>query len=277
MFNYLNYPLAKICFLFLLFSCQDSNKSKQIDNQKTDSTAKFVGLKDDFHNVLDSTDTTFYVYLTFDDGPYHTSPNLAKYLDQNKIKSSFFVIGSQICYSKNYDSIFQWIKSNSLFRVYNHTFSHAITKGRVKGYYKNPVSVYQDIVKNKQFLPEGNHITRLPGTCSFRVGDYRAPSNNNGKRMINYLDSMHSNEILFGWDISWSTICRDDIRSIDSMLFTVSKIKSSQNKFHNHVVILFHDFFFNTPKSFENLTYLLEKLQNNYHCVFRWASEFPGC
>ena len=153
------------------------------------------------HNVLDSLDTTFYVYLTFDDGPYHTTPSLTKFLNAKQLKSSFFVIGSQIDYTKYYDSVYHAVKNNPLFRVYNHTYTHAVTKGRIHKYYTDPNTVYQDFTKNKKFLPEGGHITRLPGTNAFRVGSYEWPTNKAGKRVIAFLDSIHSNEVLFGWDV----------------------------------------------------------------------------
>lgn len=255
----------------------ESDKTKTIKSTNKDSisTSPKIFLEET-HNVLDTLDSTFYVYLTFDDGPYHTTPSLTKFLNQKQLKSSFFVIGSQIDYTHFYDSVFNDVKNNPLFRVYNHTYTHAVTKGRIKKYYADPNTVYDDLTKNKKFLPEGAHITRLPGTNAFRVGKYEFPTNKAAKRVINFLDSIGSNEVLFGWNVIWETPQSKDTAGVNKLLNEMLKFKQSKSKYHNHCVILFHDYYFGTPTSLDNLSYLIDLLKNKYHCTFRWAAEFPG-
>ena len=77
-------------------------------------------------------------------------------------------------------------------------------------------------------------------------------------------------------DVIWETKQSRDTAGVNNMLKQMIDYKTSKNKYHNHCVILFHDYYFDTPKSLDNLNYLIEILQNKYHCVFRWASEFPG-
>lgn len=269
--------LTPVIVFFMSCGGVDADKTKNQKTSKKDTAKENpkVSLQET-HNVLDSLDNTFYVYFTFDDGPYHTTTSLTKFLNDKQIKSSFFVIGSQIDYTHYYDSVYHSVKNNPLFKVYNHTYTHAVTRGRIHKYYADPNTVFQDFTKNKKFLPEGAHITRLPGTNAFRVGSYEWPTNKAGKRVIAFLDSMHSNEVLFGWDVIWETKQSRDTSGVNKMLQQMLAYKSSKNKYHNHCVILFHDYYFDTPKSIENLNYLIDLLKNKYHCVFRWASEFPG-
>jgi hypothetical protein len=149
-------------------------------------------------------DTGVSIYLTFDDGPYHTTPTLTGLLNSEGIKSSFFIVGSQVAASRFYDSVFESTRKNPLFKVYNHTFTHAVTKGRFKNYYSHPDSVWMDIVHNKQYLNMTGSITRLPGLGTFKCNNYKRGCDQVSKRMIGYLDSIHANEMLFGWDFEWT-------------------------------------------------------------------------
>ena len=97
-------------------------------------------------------DTGITIYLTFDDGPYTTTPAIDSVLTALDIKASFFIVGSQMQWSTKYDSIYLAEKNNPLFKIYNHTYSHAITNGKLHSYYAHPDSVWLDIEHNKAFL-----------------------------------------------------------------------------------------------------------------------------
>ena len=113
-------------FLLITPSCKNVKKEKK----------KNIIVKTDTIKQVKQKDTSINIYLTFDDGPYLSTLGLANALIKDSVKSSFFVIGSQITASKYYDSVFRTIKKNSLFKTYNHTFSHAVTQGRIKKYYQ---------------------------------------------------------------------------------------------------------------------------------------------
>jgi pyruvate/2-oxoglutarate dehydrogenase complex dihydrolipoamide dehydrogenase (E3) component len=84
-------------------------------------------------------------------------------------------------WSKKYDSIFLAKKNNPLFKIYNHTYSHAITNGKLHSYYAHPDSVWLDIEKNKAFLG----FTSIPqsefGKDNINIGNF--PLSANGKAL----------------------------------------------------------------------------------------------
>ncbi|MFM7710809.1 MAG: polysaccharide deacetylase family protein [Ferruginibacter sp.] len=231
---------------------------------------------DIIQNILDSTDQTHYVYLTFDDGPYPTTPALANLLAEKKIKSSFFIIGSHIRHSDKQRLIFEDIKNNPLFKIYNHTVTHAITRGRYKKYYRHMDTIWNDIQNNKMYMPSGAHITRLPGTNAFRLAGYRFPTKGVGAGVIAHLDSLHSNEALLGWHAEWTKRESTDPAAVNAMIQQIVQDGQSSRKYNNHTVVLFHDFLFRSPESLWHLSYFIDELQTKHSCVFRWADEFPN-
>ena len=136
----------RACFFIILLSyfflsCQ-TNQTKK--NEQVIIPTKQVAEK--------KKDTGIIIYLTFDDGPYLTTPSIDSLLSSLRVKASFFIVGSQMGGTKKYDSTFLAIKNNHLFKLYNHTYSHAISKGRINRYYAHPDSVWSDITRNKDLL-----------------------------------------------------------------------------------------------------------------------------
>jgi peptidoglycan/xylan/chitin deacetylase (PgdA/CDA1 family) len=263
-----------------LTGCQsDAEKNSQKKNTSvSDSTDKLTTKKepDIIQNTLDSNDQTHYVYLTFDDGPYPSTPGLANLLTEKKVKSSFFIIGSQIRHSDKHRLIYEDVKKNPLFKIYNHTVTHAITRGRYKKYYRHMDTIWNDIQNNKMYMPAGAHITRLPGTNAFRVADYRFPAKGVGARVIAHLDSLRSNEALLGWHAEWTERESTDSAAVSAIIQQIVHDGQSSRKYKKHTVVLFHDFLFSSPESLQYLSRFIDELQTKHGCVFRWADEFPN-
>jgi peptidoglycan/xylan/chitin deacetylase (PgdA/CDA1 family) len=170
----------------LVFACQ-TPETKSV----APSTTKTAERKNNKNAIVENTlDTGITIYLTFDDGPYTTTPVIDSLLTDLQIKASFFIVGSQMQWSKKYDSIFLREKNNPLFKIYNHTYSHAITNGRLHSYYAHPDSVWLDIEHNKAFLGLTSNITRLPGTNSWKIGSYRRGLNFDAYQVIKLTDSL---------------------------------------------------------------------------------------
>lgn len=273
-------PFSLLLYLFLIGCQSDAETSNQKKNTTiiSDSTAKPVIKKepDIIRNTLDSTDQTHYVYLTFDDGPHPSTSALANLLTEKKIKSSFFIIGNQIRHSEKHRLIFESIKTNPLFKIYNHTVTHAITRGRYKKYYRHMDTIWNDIQNNKIYMPEGAHITRLPGTNAFRVADYRFPAKGVGASVIAHLDSLHSNEALLGWHAEWTNKESADSAAVTAIIQQIVNDGKRSRKYKKHTVVLFHDFLFSSPESLKHLAHFIDELQTKHGCVFRWADEFPN-
>jgi len=181
----------------MLAACSEESKV-QIQEAVTLASSKRI------RPERDSTDTTARIYLTFDDGPYRTTPGLMQLLDQKKIRANFFVIGAQIERSAWHDSVFKAVKAHPNFSVYNHTYSHAITHGRLREYYRNAAGVWQDIQKNSVFLPEGVIITRLPAMNTWRTPNRTRPADKMVKPLLKLLDSLNAPEFIVGWNVEWT-------------------------------------------------------------------------
>lgn len=221
-------------------------------------------------------ETKIKFYLTFDDGPYYTTPNLISLLKELNVKSSFFIVGSQVRHSDYFDSLFNAQKQIPLFKVYNHSYSHAVTHGRIKKYYADPNNVLADIQLNKDILKTGGNITRLPGKNTWRVGSRRNRSDEKTKKLIDLLDTIKNNENIVGWDIEWS-LKQSTNRSYVDSLYNVICVMVNKNKSEKKdIVMLSHDYLFRTPESLENLSYLVKRLKNELNCSFNWVEEMDG-
>lgn len=198
---------------FFIFSCQETKI--EIKEAKKAVTGTIVEKK---------IDTAVTIYLTFDDGPYITTPSVDSLLTALNIKANFFIVGSQMGGTNKYDNIYQAEKNNPLFKLYNHTYSHAITKGRLNRYYANPDSVWSDIVHNKEFLGLTSNITRLPGSNSWKIGNYRRGTNLVAYKVIKLADSLHLPQHFIGWDTEWQLNASEQMRQVDSLIQKVGKL-----------------------------------------------------
>jgi len=262
--------MLRICICILIcLSILSCNKKKATQSQKKPEVEQIKVIKK-------KADTRIKFYLTFDDGPYHTTPNLIGVLKELNVKSSFFIIGSQVEFSPFFDSLFNAEKQISLFKVYNHTYTHAVTHGRIKKYYADPENVLADIQRNKDVIKTGGNITRLPGKNTWRVGVLRNKWDDKTKKLIDLLDSTKNNENIIGWDIEWTLKQSGDKNKVDSLFNLIYAIANKNNTEKKDIVMLSHDYLYRTPASLENLRYLVGRLKNELHCSFNWVEEMDG-
>ena len=215
-------------------------------------------------------------YLTFDDGPYYTTPNLVSKLNALNVKSNFFIVGSQVKRSSSYDSIFNSVKNSTLFKVFNHSYSHAVTHGRIHKYYESPEKVFEDIQRNKDIIKTEGNISRLPGKNTWRVGSRRIRSDEKTKNFIAFLDSSKNNENIIGWDIEWSLKQSTNRSNVDSLFNVICAMVNKNKSEKKDIVMLSHDYLYRTPESLENLSYLINRLKNELDCSFNWVEEMDG-
>jgi peptidoglycan/xylan/chitin deacetylase (PgdA/CDA1 family) len=260
----------RICYFlilisFFIFSCQ-STETKIKEPNKV-ATERLVDQKKD---------TSITIYLTFDDGPYITTPSIDSLLTALRIKASFFIVGSQMGSTKKYDSIYLSEKNNPLFKLYNHTYSHAITNGRINRYYANPLTAWSDILRNKEFLGLKSNITRLPGSNSWKIGNYRRGTNLVAYKVIKLTDSLKLPQHFIGWDAEWQINASEKRSRVDSLINKVGKLSTKKRINQKHIVVLLHDFLFRTNTSLVHLTHFIEQLQLKYNCRFEWIENYPG-
>lgn len=252
--------------VLIFFSCK--NEIKSIENKK--NNVIHVSPKDSLPP------STARIYLTFDDGPYLTTPELMDRLKSLNIKSSFFIVGSQVAYSSYYDSIFRITKNIPLFKVYNHTYTHAVTNGRIYQYYNSPVKVVEDIKRNKEVINTGGNITRLPGKNTWRVGNKIIRTDRKTKKVIELIDSAQMNENIIGWDVEWSLKHSKYRNEVDTLFHQIKSLLEKDTSNIKHVVVLSHDYLYKNNESLENLSYLVNRLKSELLCSFHWVEELEG-
>lgn len=258
---------------FSVFACQ-TPETKSIKDSDSKTEEDTNSTKDAI--IENRIDTGVTIYLTFDDGPYTTTPAIDSLLSALGIKANFFIVGSQMQWSKKYDSTFLAEKNNPLFKIYNHTYSHAITNGRLHSYYAHPDSVWLDIEHNKAFLGLTSNITRLPGTNSWKIGDYRRGTKEDAYQVIKLTDSLMLPQSFIGWDAEWRMGASKQMRYVDTLIKKVGELTIKNRQHQKHVVILFHDFLFHSNTALAHLAHFIQALQNKYHPSFEWVENYPG-
>lgn len=270
MFNIRLLSSLLFCTLYLIVSCQ-SDKPKHATHKNkiapADAVEKPIA-------VNAKNDTGLIIYLTFDDGPYKTTPKIVSVLEKENIKTSFFIVGSQRDKSPYFDSIYRKNIQNPMFRFYNHSYSHAITGGRIRRYYRKPENVLADLEKNRAYIPAESKMIRLPGKTIWRTA-IRNRRDRMTAKLLALMDERKINDRIMGWDFSWKKDMSKDINQVDTLITKIIKKSKKKKPYSNHIVILTHDYLYNSETALENLTYLIQQLKNNYHCSFKWAEEYP--
>lgn len=212
------------------------------------------------------------VYLTFDDGPYQSTPGVVSLLRQKKAKASFFIVGSQRDRVPAFDSIYRAVCTDTLLRFYNHTYSHAISGGRLPRYYSRPDSVYADIEKNRKYIPDGAGHIRFPGKNTW-LTSHRTRMDHFTGPVIKRLTDQGKTDRVIGWDVSWKKT--KGKHAVDELVFNIIRTTKRHRPFNNHVVLLCHDYQFRRKESLEDLSYLIDLLREKHGCMFAWAEEYP--
>jgi len=258
--------------LFLAFAaCKDETSITHKEKRSRSETHSVIPKKDTAVHLI--YDTTICIYLTFDDGPYVTTPKLVSMLTRKEFKASFFMIGSQKDFSHEYDSVFQSVKANPLFRIYNHTYSHAITHGRIGKYYSRPDHIWKDIEKNKEVLQLNNNITRLPGMNAWRVESKKTISTKETAAFFAYMNEKEIDEQIIGWDFEWKERHSRSVSQVNALISEIKKSVAIKGNKKKDIVILAHDYLFRTNKSLDNLNYFIEKLMAERNVGFKWVEE----
>ncbi|MEY4571966.1 MAG: hypothetical protein RLZ10_1183 [Bacteroidota bacterium] len=262
-------------FLSMISSCGEQKEIKD-DESVNDST--YVFPSDTVTWVSQASklprDSGLVVYFTFDDGLHHTTPGVVKVLKKNGIKASFFIIGSQRDKNPDYDQIYLDMVNDTLFKFYNHTYSHAI-RGGIGYYYKNPHSVLADLEMNRSFIPKGSNHIRLPGKNTWRTS-HRFRADDLTQPLIDLMDSSVIHDRIIGWDVSWVESRDFNKDLVDSLILKIVKTSKRTRPYQNHVVVLSHDYHYRTEESLESLDYFIRRLKKKHNAVFEWAEDFPN-
>ena len=145
------------------------------ENILNNTEEEIIKLKEEVFNLasklekkITNNETNYKIaYLTFDDGPYHSTDEVLDILDKYKVKATFFTIGldKDICYDNNNFSCAETYKKEVDLghTIANHTYTHAI----FRGLYSSTSSFINDVKKQEALIEERTgyktNIVRFPG------------------------------------------------------------------------------------------------------------------
>ena len=165
-------------------------------------------------------------YLTFDDGPSNNTKDILDILNQNNIKATFFVLGSQVEYFP--ETTIRLYEEGHF--IANHGYTH-----RYSSIYSSPQAVLDEYNRCNEIVartigkPEYNsHLFRFPGGS---VGGKYATLK---QQAITVLEQ---NNIAY---IDWNSLTGDSEKQYPTAEYLMNNLqRTTENK--NSLVILMHD------------------------------------
>lgn len=125
-------------------------------------------------------------YLTFDDGPYpETTPRILKILQDEGIKATFFVLGSQV---ERYPGLLK-AEYEQEQGIGNHSYSH-----NYQSIYRSPEAFLAEIKQTEEVIFK---------TIGIRPRIVRAPGGTQGHFHVNYYNTLDAADYLvYDWNVS---------------------------------------------------------------------------
>jgi len=220
-------------------------------------------------------DNRLRIYLTFDDGPHAGTLEIKNILQQENVPASFFEVGYQCSWNPEYKKIEEELKTNPLFRIYNHTYSHAF-KNHYASFYKQPEKVWKDILKNKEVLGIQSNITRLPGINVWMTPQFHRKGTKEVMPTVEFLEKKNT-EYITGWNVEWHfNNSTHRVPYVTTLLKDIDEELQTKRKFPNDIVILAHDFMFSQPENAQKLDSLIVYLKNKGNVDFKLIEEHPA-
>jgi peptidoglycan-N-acetylglucosamine deacetylase len=215
------------------------------------------------------------IYLTFDDGPNTGTGTVMHILKEQKAPAAFFIVGEHINGTHWQRVLWDSLRQDARFEMYNHSYTHAL-HNRFETFYKHPDTVYQDFVRARDSLGLTHNICRSPGRNSWRLDSVQQTDIRSSKAAI---DSAAKEGLQFvGWDLQWhyespNLLLRypatDMKQQIDSLM------KKGTTQVPGHLVLLAHDQTFKDTKDSANLVQLITLLRQDGRYELELLSKYP--
>lgn len=226
------------------YTLKDGVYAKELDIKETTlpkESASFSDKEEIIQEEIDDKEERRKVYLTFDDGPSSSTPEILDILQEYGVKATFFVVGQEDEESKE---LYRRIVEEG-HTLAMHTYSHQYSI-----IYESVESFAEDTTKLQDYLYEvtgvKTNLFRFPGGSSNLV------SNIGMEGFIQYLNEKEI--IYFDWNVS-SGDATNRIRSagilVDNVMQDVVRHKNS--------IVLMHDAN-NKKNTVEALPIIIEKL-----------------
>ncbi|PWT77982.1 MAG: hypothetical protein C5B59_02720 [Bacteroidetes bacterium] len=220
-------------------------------------------------------DTTFTIYLSFDDGPLEGSEDINDAVKKEDIKVNVFVVGAHTLSSSRMGRYYLMYEENPFIEIGNHSYTHA--RDHYKEYYEKPDSVLADFKRNQSILDIRAKLARLPGRNMWRLKDTSINDVSSGKEAADLL--FRNGFLVFGWDIEWqhSGETGVPIQSVNEMAALIDKkLREGKTVRRNHLVLLAHDQMFRNGWEESELKQLINKLKAKGNYRFEHLSNYPA-
>jgi len=190
------------------------------------------------------------------------------------IKISTFLVGLHADMSGGLRRDFEKYRDNPLVECYNHSYTHA--RGRYLDFYRNPEKACADFGKNQSGLGLEHKVARLPGRNIWRYGDVSHPGTENGVRTA---DMLHADGYeIYGWDVEWKIRepAEKPVQSVDEIYASIRRCMEGKRSMEaNNVVLLMHDSMFQSKKSQQLLSALIDSIQTGTDYRFEFMRSYP--
>ena len=206
----------------------EKEQQKKKEEEEKAKQAKSPKLTEEGKNNVDNIykSDTKRAFLTFDDGPSEVTNQILDTLKQEKVKATFFVLGSNV---KALPNVVKRIYDEGHY-IANHGYSHVYSK-----IYASPQTVLDefnqcnDAVKEAIQVPEYNsHLFRFPGGLA---GGKYATIKNEANELLKQNEVMH---------VDWNSLTGDAETNNLSIEFELQRLReTSEGK--NSLIILMHD------------------------------------
>ena len=204
---------------------EQQKKKEEEEKAKQDKIPKLTEEgKNNVDNIYKS--DTKRAFLTFDDGPSEVTNQILDTLKQEKVKATFFVLGSNV---KALPNVVKRIYDEGHY-IANHGYSHVYSK-----IYASPQTVLDefnqcnDAVKEAIQVPEYNsHLFRFPGGLA---GGKYATIKNEANELLKQNEVMH---------VDWNSLTGDAETNNLSIEFELQRLRETSEE-KNSLIILMHD------------------------------------
>lgn len=249
--------LASLLCLGMLVACGNASEMTQVqpDDEEQMTEAPEEVLPADIPD--DSTKRV--LYLTFDDGPMQGTSTVINILEQYKAPGTFFLIGLHAAHMPKAKENMQRLRSNRLFELCNHSYSHAY-RNRFEKFYASPDGVVADFNKAQDSMQFLNNIVRTPGNNMWRTEYF---IQNTMKRYIPAAEALaQARYRLAGWDVEWMHYKQKLKQSPEEIKQEIDNaFAKSLNRANGHCVLLMHDATFHDAEDSTALAKLIHMVQ----------------
>ncbi|MBF0613669.1 MAG: polysaccharide deacetylase family protein [Magnetococcales bacterium] len=222
-----------------------------------------------FGHAWDSWAVEKNVYLTFDDGPREGTKEILELLTRAGLPATFFIVGGHIINAERRE-VFAQLKVAPLIQLANHSFTHAYEK--YQSFYANPDGMLVDLSKNNEILGfvQPPFPTRLPGRIDWRFGEHyidtRSYPVQSPAKVPAGVARLHEHGfVIYGWDVEWGRPGRKNpLEPVESLVKRIHRrLETGQTVKPGHLVLLMHDFHFNTAAALAGLQRLIDTLKQD--------------